>query len=90
MVLFQTWNSKPNMHVGGVPEMFQFRLNTIFVTLWGSFTCLNKTVSFSHFPHKHTGQCKSTGGYLQRIGVVFFFRTGAGEKAIPTVIIMLV
>ena len=27
----------------------------------------------------HTGQCKSTGGYLQRPGVGFFFRTGTGE-----------
>ena len=39
----------------------------------------------------HTGQCKSTGGYLQRPGVGFF-RTGAGQNAIhvPTVIIMFV
>ena len=37
----------------------------------------------------HTGQCKSTGGYLQRPGIGFF-RTGAGENAIPAVIIMFV
>ena len=38
-------------------------------------------------PLDHTGQCKSTGGYLQRPGVGFF-RSGAGQNAIPTVIIM--
>ena len=35
------------------------------------------------------GQCKSTGGYLQRPGVGFF-RTGAGQNAIRTVSIMFV
>ena len=40
-------------------------------------------------PLYHTGQCKSTGGYLQCPGVGFF-RTGAGQNAIPTVIIMFV
>ena len=37
----------------------------------------------------HTGQCKSTGGYLQCPGVGFF-HTEAGENAIPAVIIMFV
>ena len=37
----------------------------------------------------HSAQWKSTGGYLQR-PVVCIFRTGAGQNAIPTVIIMFV
>ena len=39
--------------------------------------------------HLHTGQCKSTGGYYTALASALF-RTGAGEIAIPTVIIMFV
>ena len=37
----------------------------------------------------HTGQCKSTGGYLQRPGVGFFPHQN-WRNAKPTVIIMFV
>ena len=67
-------DSKDSDQTGRMPRLiwvFAGRTVILLVLSRGSSFCVQSVLQFP-LGHYHTGQCKSTGGYLQRFGVGFY------------------